>query len=83
MGKYGSIFKAAAAGTGGGLTAIAGFLLVGMAFGIPGLLIVQNEKKKPKDKQNSVLLIVGYILMIIGVALGLGFNAGGLIDQLG
>jgi ammonia channel protein AmtB len=83
MGKYGSIFKAAAAGTGGGLTALAGFLLLGMAFGIPGFLLVTNEKKKPKNKQNTALLVLGYILIVIGVALGLGFNADGLISQLG
>jgi formate-dependent nitrite reductase membrane component NrfD len=82
MGKYGSIFKAAAAGTGGGLTSVAGFLLLGMAFGIPGFLLVSNEKKKPKNKQNMAILIIGYILMVIGVALGLGFNAEGLINQL-
>jgi hypothetical protein len=60
MGKYMQIFKASGAGAAGGITAVAGSLLLGMAVGIPGA-----------------------ILMILGVALGLGFNAGGLMNGIG
>ena len=83
MGKYMQIFKASGAGAAGGITAIAGFLLLGMAFGIPGAIIVMRENKKPKEKRTTALLVIGFILMIIGVALGLGFNSEGLMNSIG
>jgi len=80
MGKYKSIFLERAAGGAGFLTAFSGALLLGMAFGIPGLILVTRENQKPKSRRNQTLLILGFILMAIGVALGLGFNAGGLVE---
>lgn len=80
MGKYKSIFLQSMVGTGGALTALAGALVLGMAFGIPGLILVTRENQKPKSRRNQTLLILGFILMAIGVALGLGFNAGGLVE---
>lgn len=82
MGKYANIFKESAAGGAGFLTAVSGALVLGMAFGIPGLILVTRETKKPKSSRNMVLLILGYILMILGVALGLGFNADGLVNSI-
>ena len=82
MGKYMSIFKESAAGGAGFLTAFSGALLLGMAFGIPGLILVTRENQKPKSSRNQTLLILGFILMAIGVALGLGFNAGGLVNGI-
>ena len=79
MGKYANIFKESAAGGAGFLTAVSGALLLGMAFGIPGLILVTRENKKPKSQRDQTLLILGFILMALGVALGLGFNAGGLV----
>jgi hypothetical protein len=80
MGKYKSIFLSSAAGTAGGLVAISGAFILGMAFGIPGLILVTRENQKPKSQRNQALLILGFILMALGVALGLGFNAGGLVE---
>jgi len=82
MGKYATIFKESAAGGAGFLTAFSGALLLGMAFGIPGLILVTRENQKPKSRRNQALLILGFILMAIGVALGLGFNAGGLVNGI-
>jgi hypothetical protein len=82
MGKYKTIFLESFTGAGGALGALAGSLLIGMAFGIPGLILVAREQKKPKGDQNMALLVVGFILMILGVALGLGFNAGGLVNSI-
>jgi hypothetical protein len=82
MGKYKSIFLTSMAGTGGALTALSGALVLGMAFGIPGLILVTLENKKSKSDRNQALLILGFILMAIGVALGLGFNAGGLVNGI-
>lgn len=80
MGRYKSIFLESMVGTGGALSAISGALLLGMAFGIPGLILVTRENQKPKSQRNQTLLILGFILMALGVALGLGFNAGGLVE---
>jgi hypothetical protein len=80
MGRYKSIFLESAAGGAGVLTAFSGALLLGMAFGIPGLILVTRENQKPKSRRNQTLLILGFILMALGVALGLGFNAGGLVE---
>ena len=82
MGKYKSIFLSSMAGAGGALGALAGALVLGLAFGIPGLILVTRENKKPKSGRNQALLILGFILMALGVALGLGFNAGGLVDGI-
>lgn len=80
MGKYKRIFLESLVGTGGAFTAITGALILGMAFGIPGLILVTMENKKSKSDKNQALLIFGFILMALGVALGLGFNVGGLIQ---
>jgi hypothetical protein len=82
MGKYANIFKESAAGGAGFLAAFSGALLIGMAFGIPGLILVAREQKKPKGEQNMALLVLGFILMILGAAIGLGFNAGGLVNSI-
>jgi hypothetical protein len=82
MGKYANIFKESAAGGAGFLTAVSGAVVLGMAFGIPGLILVTRENKKPKSQRDQTLLILGFILMALGVALGLGFNAGGLVNGI-
>jgi len=82
MGKYGNIFKESAAGSAGFLAVFSSALVLGMAFGIPGLILVTRENQKPKSRRNQTLLILGFILMAIGVALGLGFNAGGLVNGI-
>ena len=82
MGKYNTIFLESLVGTGGALGAISGALVLGMAFGIPGLILITKENAKPKSRRNQTLLILGFILMAIGVALGLGFNAGGLVEGI-
>ena len=82
MGKYKSIFLESMAGTAGGLTAISGALLLGLAFGIPGFILVTRENKKPKAQRNMGLLVLGFILMLLGVVFGLGLNAGGLFESV-
>jgi hypothetical protein len=82
MGKYKSIFLESFAGTGGALGALATSLLTGLAFGIPGLILVTKENKKPKSRRNMGLLVLGLILMALGVVFGLGFNADGLVNSI-
>ena len=82
MGKYKSIFLESAVGTAGGLTAISGALLLGLAFGIPGFSLVTRENKKPKAQRNTGLLVLGFVLMILGGGFGLGLDAGGLFESV-
>ena len=82
MGKYKSIFLQSLAGTAGGLVAISGALLLGMAFAIPGVILVTRETSKPKSRRNTGLLVLGFILMALGVIFGLGLNAGGLFEGI-
>ena len=82
MGKYKSIFLQSMVGTGGALTAVAGALLLGLAFGIPGVILVTRENEKPKSQRNTSLLILGFVLMALGVIFGLGLNAGGLFEGI-
>jgi hypothetical protein len=77
-----SIFIESFAATGGGLAAVASALLIGLAFGIPGFILVTRENQKPKAKRNLTLLILGFILMALGVVFGLGLNAGGLFEGI-
>lgn len=72
-------FAKAAFGTGLGL---AGNLLLGLAFLIPGLLIVTRENRKPRSSRNTALLVIGFIMMVLGVVLGLGMGADVLIGDL-
>jgi hypothetical protein len=82
MSKLKNIFKGSFASTAGGLTAISGALLLGLLFGVPGFILVTRENSKPKYRRNQALLILGFILMAIGVFLGLGLNAGGLFEGI-
>ena len=63
------------AGLGAGISTML-FILVGMAFFFPGLYLLSQERKKPKDKQNQSNLIGAYILMAIGVVFGMGMGLG-------
>jgi hypothetical protein len=58
------------------------FLLVGIAFFIPGLVMLSKEKKKPQDQKNQTNLIIAFILMGIGSVLGLGLGAGFLFSNI-
>lgn len=61
----------------GSLLAMMIFIAIGAAIFIPGFVIVNKENaKKKKEEQNNGLKILGYILMFIGMIVGLGFGAG-------
>ena len=51
------------------------FVGVGLLLFIPGLVIVMTQMKKPKKEQNGSLKIVGYVLMGLGVVVGMGTGA--------
>jgi hypothetical protein len=58
-------------------------ILIGMLFAVPGLALVFNENKKPKESRRTSILIIGFILLFIGVALTFGMFGGTAANLLG
>lgn len=58
-------------GIGSGLAMMI-FVFVGLLFLIPGLIIVMKQLKKPKNERSTGWLVFGFILMGLGVIVGLG-----------
>jgi hypothetical protein len=58
-------------------------LLIGMLFAVPGLAIVFSQNKKPKESRSTSMLIIGFILLFIGVALTFGMFGGTAANLLG
>ena len=75
-----AIGNAAKAGFGVGL-GFAGLTIFGIISFILGFVIVMQQNKK-KENKNTVMLSIGFVFMIIGVALGLGFGGGELLNQI-
>ena len=67
----------------GSLLATLLFILLAMCLFVPGFIIVYKQNKLPKEKRNTALLVLGFILMGLGVVIGLGFGAGVFFSQLG
>jgi glucose uptake protein GlcU len=74
-----TIGNAAKAGFGVGL-GFAGLTIFGIISFVLGFVIVLQQNKK--EKKNTVMLSIGFVFMIIGVALGLGFGGGELLNQI-
>ena len=74
-----AIGNAAKAGFGVGL-GFAGLTIFGIISFILGFVIVLQQNKK--EKKNTVILAVGFLFMIVGVALGLGFGGGEMLNLI-
>jgi hypothetical protein len=57
------------------------FIGVALLFFIPGLLMLSAERKKKKEDQYDNKLIIAYVLMGIGVIMGLGMGANFLFSN--
>lgn len=68
-------------GLGAGLSMII-YIVIGLAFLIPGAILLGREKKKPKEQRNGALVVVAYVLIVLGVICGLGLGAGFLLSNL-
>lgn len=78
MTKFSNYWKA-------GFGTSAGFattLLIGIALFLPGYILVARENKKMKQDRNTSMLVIGFILMFIGVALTFGMFAGDTLNSL-
>lgn len=82
------IMNYARIGFGAGIGWIGAFILmmfVALIFFIPGFVLLQREQAKEKkgEKANTTVKVIAYILMAIGVILGLGFGGSVLLEELG
>jgi uncharacterized membrane protein YqaE (UPF0057 family) len=70
-------------GTGGGfISAFMVAMLVALLFFIPGFILITRENKKPKEKRDTTMLVVGFVLMFIGVILSAGAFSGETLSSL-
>jgi hypothetical protein len=82
------IMNYARVGFGFGIGWIGSFILmmlVAMIFFIPGFVLLQREQAKEKkgEEANQTVKVIAYVLMVIGVIVGLGFGGGVLFEELG
>lgn len=83
MGKYTTIAAESFSAVFGGLGAMIMYLLVSLAFLIPGFMIVTKELKKEKKDRKTAMLVLGFALAFVGVAVGFGMGAGAIFELLG
>lgn len=59
-------------------------ILVALAFFIPGFIMVKRQLKiEKKEDRSTSKLVAGFVLMGIGMVVGLGFGAGTFFSELG
>lgn len=83
MGRYTKIASETFSAAAGGLGAVVMYVLVALAFLVPGFLLVTRELKKAKKDRNTSMLILGFVLAFVGVAVGFGMGAGAIFELLG
>ena len=66
----------------GSILAILIFLSIGVGIFILGFILMKSENKKPPEQRNEAKTVTGYILMVLGCIIGLGFGAPVLFEAL-
>ena len=59
------------------------FILLAMLFFVPGYILLNREQKKPAAEQSQATKIIAFVLMGLGVVVGLGFGAGAFLGEIG
>lgn len=59
------------------------YLFLAILFFVPGFVLLKKEQAKEKEKQNTTMKVIAYILMALGVIIGMGFGAGTFLSELG
>lgn len=67
----------------GSILALMIFILIAAGLFIGGFIMVHRELKKPKDQRSTATLVIGFILMGLGMVVGLGFGAPMFFGALG
>jgi hypothetical protein len=83
MGKYATIAAETFSAAVGGLGAMILYLLVSLAFLISGFMLVTKELNKDKKDRKTAMLVLGFVLAFVGVAVGFGMGAGAIFELLG
>lgn len=86
MGSWPSVGQFVTAGFGvgvGSMFATMIFMLIAVALFVPGYIIVKKQNVKKKEERSTGTLVIGFILMGLGMVLGLGFGAGVFFGALG
>ena len=81
-GDMGEYMKAGFGLSMGSFAAFMLLTLIAMIFFIPGFIIVVKQNKKPKGERDTTWLVVGFVLMGLGMVIGLGFGAGAFFGEL-
>lgn len=79
----GDYFKAGFGIALGSIVALMIFMLVAIGLFIGGWIIVHKELKKPKEQRSTSMMVIGFILMGLGMVVGLGFGAPMFFSSLG
>ena len=66
----------------GGILALLIFLGIGIGLFVIGFILLKKEQKQGKDQQSQGIIITAYILMGLGMLVGLGFGAPVFFDLL-
>lgn len=66
----------------GGMLAGVLFIAVALSMLVGGAIMVSRELKKPKKSRNKPLLITGFVLLGMGVVVGLGLGVSTFLDML-
>jgi len=67
----------------GSLLATIIFMLVAAALFVPGFIMVKKQQQKDKKERNMTVLVIGFVMMGLGVVIGLGFGASIFFSALG
>jgi hypothetical protein len=82
-GKYTNIAASTFSAAAGGLGAMVMYMLVSLAFLVPGFMVVTRELNKDKKDRKTPMLVLGFGLAFVGVAVGFGMGAGAIFEMLG
>ena len=60
-------------------------MLIAIIFFVPGFVLLKREQAKEKkgEEANMTIKVIAYILMLLGVVLGIGFGGSILFEELG
>lgn len=50
------------------------YIFFGLLLFVPGILALQNEKKKPVEKQQDRVILLAYVLICLGVIIAAGLG---------
>ena len=71
------------AGCLGFLAAFAVYIFIALLLFVPGFILLKKEQAKPKEQQSMAMKVLAYVLMALGMVIGLGMGSGIFFNELG